>query len=220
MADVLAWNVDAQKFFETGLDKGVLYVRAADGTYPLGVAWEGLISVAEKPGGGEATDLYANNTKYASLISAETFEGTIEAYMFPNEWLVCDGVQEIAADAGVYAAQQARSSFGLAYRNWIGSDVEGQQAYYKLHLIYGCRVSPSEASRSTVNESPQAATFSWDFKSTPTNLTGFQPTSHLVIDSRYVDPTALAAIEDELYGDDVGPVTPNLPSPDEILALL
>lgn len=218
MAITMAWNVGVKKLYESGLDRPVLYVRDASGEYPLGVPWEGLISVSEKPGGAEITDLFANNEKYAQLVAAETFDGSIEAYTYPPEFGVCDGIVEV--DAGVVVAQQARSVFGLCYRTRVGSDVAGSDDGYKIHIIYGCLAQPSEVSRTTINDSPEAATFSWEFKTTPVNATGFRAVSKITLDSTTLLPADLAAIEAELYGDDVGPTIANLPLPDDLFALL
>lgn len=217
MAFNLAWNVSAEKFYESGIDRGVLYVRDANGDYPLGVAWEGLISVSEKPGGAEPTDLWANNVKYAQLISAETFDGSIEAYTFPDEFLVCDGIVEDTA-VGAFLSQQARSYFGLSYRSYVGSDAAGQMADYKIHVIYGCLVQPSEVGRTTINDSPEAATFSWEFGTTPVSATGYLPVSKITIDSRTISAAGLTAVEEALYGTDV-PADAELPLPDALLAL-
>ncbi|RLC97495.1 MAG: hypothetical protein DRI46_12940 [Chloroflexi bacterium] len=216
MAILLEWNVAAIKFFESGLDRGVLYARHTDGTYPLGVAWEGLMSVSEKPGGAEPTDLWANNTKYAQLVSAETFDGSIEAYTFPDEFLVCDGV--VVGVTGLLIAQQARTPFGLSYRTWIGSEAAGQTADYKIHCIYGCLIQPSEVSRATINDSPEAATFSWEFKTTPAAATGFAAVSKITLDSRDLAAPQLLAVEEALYGVDT-PTDAYLPLPDALIAL-
>lgn len=214
----LTWNASANKVFESGLDQGVLYMRSA-GTYPLGVAWEGLISVTEKPSGAEPTDLYANNAKYAQLVSAETFEGSIEAYTFPDEFLAAMGVlPDVTGLSEALLHQQPRVSFGLCYRTYVGSDALGQTADYKIHVIYGCLAQPSEVARSTINDSPEATTFSWDFKSTPVAATSYQPVSKMTFDSRNLTATDLALIEDELYGDAGGDA--NLPLPDALIALL
>lgn len=216
MAITLSWNAAADKFFESGIDRGVLYQRASNGEYPLGVPWEGLISVSEKPGGAEPTDLWANNVKYAQLMSAETFDGSIEAYTYPDEFLACDGVAE--GVAGLLVAQQTRVPFGMSYRTYIGNEAEGQTADYKIHVLYGCIVQPSEVSRSTINDSPEAATFSWEFKSTPAAITGFTPTSKITLDSRYLPAPQLTAVEEALYGDG-GVTDPYLPLPDALIAL-
>jgi hypothetical protein len=215
----ILWNVSANKVFESGLDRPVLYLRDVNGEYPAGVPWEGLMSLSEKPGGAEITDMWANNAKYASLVSPEIFDGSIEAYTYPDEFNACNGVIE-AAD-GVFAGQQGRSVFGLSYRTWVGSDAAGQYGSYKLHLIYGCLVQPSEVARATINDSPEALTFSWEFKTTPIPMTGFMNISKLTLDSSLLLPADLLAIEEQLYGETSGtPVTANLPLPDEILALL
>ena len=218
MTIILEWNVGAEKFYESGLDRGVLYVRDGAGDYPLGVAWEGLMNVSEKPGGAEPTDLWANNTKYAQLVSAEIFDGSIEAYTFPDEFMPCDGVVEEAA--GVMLAQQARSTFGMTYRSYVGSEASGQMSAYKIHIIYGCLIQPSEVSRATINDSPEAATFSWEFKTTPVSATGYLPVSKITLDSRTIAPADLADIEKELYGFAVDAPIPNLPLPDDLFALL
>jgi hypothetical protein len=210
----LVWNQSADKYFESGVDKGVLYVRIADGSYPLGVAWEGLTAVTEKPGGAEPTDLWANNVKYATLLSAETFEGTIEAYTFPDEFLECDGMVE--AEAGAVLHQQARTPFGLAYRTYNGNEAVGQMAEQKIHVIYGCIAQPSEVSRATLNDSPEAATFSWDFRTTPVAATGYNAVSKITLDSRNLTAAGLAAVEEALFG---GTADANLPLPDALLAL-
>lgn len=214
---LLTWNASADKKFESGLDRGVLYVKSA-GTYPLGVAWEGLMSLTEKPGGAEVTDLWSNNAKYSALVSAEIFEGTIEAYTFPDEFLPCLAILQHEDDSGMLIHQQARVEFGLCYRTWYGSDAVGQSGFYKLHLVYGCLSKPSEVSRSTINDSPEAATFSWEFSTTPVAATGFEPMSVITIDSEVLLPADLALIEDELWGDVAG--DPNLPLPDVLFALL
>ena len=220
MAWIAVWNQPSSKYFESGLDRPMLYLRDGTGAYPLGVPWEGLINVTEKPGGAEVTDLYANNAKYAQLVSVETFEGSIEAYTFPDDWLKADGILESAVGSGGFVAQQTRQQFGLSYRTYVGSDAAGAEAYYKLHLLYGCLVSPSEAARNTINESPEAATFSWEFSSTPVAVTGFKPTSHMILDSRTVAGASMTSIESLLYGETVGAIDPALPLPDAIIALL
>lgn len=215
MTNPLTWNVAANRVFESGIDKGVIYVRDGSGNYPLGVAWEGLISVSEKPGGAEPTDLWANNVKYAQLFSAETFDGSIEAYTYPPEFLVCDGIAE--ADTGVLVSQQVRQPFGLSYRTWVGSEAAGQQDWYKIHVVYGCVIQPSEVSRSTINDSPEAATFSWEFKTTPAAMTGYNATSKIVLNSTDLSANALTAVTEALYGDGVD--DPFLPLPDALLTL-
>lgn len=216
MAYLLQWDVTTLKKYESGIDRGVLYVRDGSGNYPLGVAWEGLINVTEKPGGAEPTDLWANNVKYAQLLSAEIFDGSIEAYTYPDEFLVCDGVEE--AVTGMLIGQQARSAFGLSYRTWVGSDAGGQYESYKLHCIYGCTIQPSEVARATINDSPEAATFSWEFKTVPVAMTGQLAVSKIVIDSATLGATQLTAVEEALWGVDT-PTDAYLPLPDALLAL-
>lgn len=218
MAINLSWNASADKKFESGLDRGVLYVQSA-GAYPTGVAWEGLINVTEKPSGAEITDLWANNAKYAQLVSVETFDISIEAYTFPDEFLACLGMVPDSTDPGVILGQQSRSAFGLAYRTWLGSDADGQTANYKIHLVYGLVAQPSEVSRATINDSPEASTFTFEAKSTPVAVTGSDPVSKITIDESVLTATNLTAIEETIYGDDI-PTTPSLPLPDALLALL
>ena len=213
---LLNWNVSTEKFYESGLDRGVLYVRDGSGEYPLGVPWEGLMSLSEKPGGAEPTDLWANNVKYAQLISAEIFDGSIEAYTYPDEFMMCDGVLEEAV--GVLVAQQTRSVFGLSYRTYVGSEAGGSMEAYKIHCIYGCLIQPSEVSRATINDSPEAATFSWEFKTTPVSATGLLAVSKIVLDSRNLPAAGLAAVELALYGEDPTPAA-YLPLPDDLIVL-
>jgi len=216
MAELLVWNQSALKFYESGLDRGVLYVRDGSGNYPLGVAWEGLINLTEKPGGAEPTDLWANNVKYAQLISTEIFDGSLEAYTFPDEFGVCDGVEE--AITGMHISQQARASFGLSYRTWVGSEAAGAQAEYKLHVIYGCLIQPSEVSRATINDSPEAATFSWEFKTVPAAMAGELPVSKITLNSADLPAPQMAAVKDALWGVDT-PTDAYLPLPDALLTL-
>lgn len=215
----LVWNVSAEKFYESGLDRGTLYVRDGSGDYTPGVAWEGLMSVSEKPGGAEPTDLWANNVLYAKLVSPEIFDGSIEAYQFPDEWFPCDGVAPHATLLGTFIHQQSRSTFGLAYRTRIGSDAGGDTLAYKIHLIYGCLAQPSEVARSTVNDSPEAATFSWEFKTTPVSTTSYGAISKLTFDTRTLTAGNLTVLENNLWGFD-DTTTPNLPLPDALFALL
>jgi hypothetical protein len=215
MAITLTWNVSADKYYESGIDRGTLYVRDGTGAYDPGVAWEGLISVTEKPGGAEATDLWANNVLYAKLISPEIFDGSLEAYTFPDEWLAADGVLPHGTHLGSYFHQQARSTFGLAYRTRIGSDELGVALGYKIHCIYGAIAQPSEVARNTVNDSPEAATFSWEFKTTPVNATGFGTVSKLTFDTRTLTAGNLTVLEDQLWGT----TGPALLLPDALFAL-
>lgn len=211
----LTWDGAGQRFYESGVDRGVLYVQETSGTYGTGVAWNGLINVTESPEGAEPSDMWADNIKYGSLRSAETFGGTIEAYTYPDEFEECDGNKMV--EEGVYIGQQTRKSFGFCYRTKIGNDVN-QDLGYKLHLVYGCTASPSEKSRDTINDSPEAATLSWEFDTTPVNVSGGDPTATIVIDSRTVNSTKLKALEDKLYGSDSAG-TPTLPSPDAVIAI-
>lgn len=208
----ITWDDSGKRFYETGVKNGVLYVQNSSGAYPEGVAWNGLTGVTESPSGGEATDLYADDTKYLSLLSTETFGATIEAYTYPDEFAVCDGSAELTE--GVIIGQQGRKSFGMVYKTTLGNDVDGNDYGYKLHIIYGCKASPSEKSYSTINDSPEAITFSWEVKTTPVNVTGGKPTASIVIDSTKVDADGLAALEKVLFGDES--TTARLPLPDEI----
>lgn len=193
----LQWDNVGERFYETGVDRGVLYPFAS-GTYAAGVAWNGLTAVTESPSGAEATPIYADNMKYLNLMSAEDFGATIEAYTYPDEFAACDGSAELAP--GVSISQQTRQAFGFSYRTKIGNDVDGDTYGYKIHLVYGAMASPSEKSRNTVNESPEATTMSWEVTTTPVNVAGFKPTAHLEIDSTKIDAEKLAEIEAILYG--------------------
>lgn len=214
MAKII-WDDTGSRFFETGVDQGVLYVQK-DGTYGTGVAWNGLTAVTESPEGAELTDLWADNMKYASMRSAEDFKATIEAYTYPDEFMACDGSAELTA--GVMIGQQTRSKFGLCYRTKVGNDVEGDAKGYKIHLIYGATAAPSEKAYQTVNDSPDAITFSWEVDTTPVSVKDHKPTATLVIDSTKVDKDKLAKIEAALYGDESA--EPKLLLPDEVLTLL
>lgn len=215
----LEWDKTGEHLYETGVDHGVLYFPDQTGAYKNGVAWNGLISVSESPSGAEATGQYADNIKYLNLISAEEFGATVEAYTYPEEFEACNGNKELVDNTGVYVGQQSRSVFGFCYRTMIGNDTDGQDHGYKLHLVYGCQVSPSEKAYQTINDSPEALTFSWELSTTPVNVTGKKPTALLVIDSTKIDSTKLARIEAKLYGDETstGAV---LPTPDEIAEIL
>lgn len=193
----LNWDETGNKLYETGVDRGVLYPMGQNG-YGTGVAWNGLTTVTETPSGAEATKLYADNIKYLEIRSAEEFGGTIEAYTYPDEWAECDG--SAAVVTGVYAGQQPRKIFGLCYRTVLGNDVDLDKHGYKLHLVYGCTASPSERSYATINDSPEAITFSWEFSSVPVPVEGHKPVSCITIDSTKVDPTKLKNLEDKLYG--------------------
>lgn len=212
---ILTWDNVGERLYETGVDKGVLYPQVS-GAYTKGVAWNGLIGVTESPSGAEPTPLYANNHKYLNLMSNEDFGATIEAYMYPDEFMACDGSAAIAT--GVYAGQQTRQTFGLSYRTLIGNDTEGTNHGYKIHLVYGCLASPSEKANATVNESPEAATFSWSVTTTPVEIAGFKPTAHLIIDSTKVPAEKLTELENKLYGDT--DTEAELPTPAEVIALV
>ena len=215
---VITWDETGKRFYETGVDHGVLYPISEAGKYTPGVAWNGLTALTETPEGAEIEDLYADNIKYLSLLSAETFGGTIEAYTYPDEFMECDGSKELAA--GVVAYQQTRKTFGLCYRTVLGNDVDGNDKGYKLHLIYGCKASVSERAYSTINDSPEAITFSWEFKSTPVTIAkeGFKPTSCIIIDSTKVAKEKMTLLENKLYGD--VSTEPELPLPDEVLSII
>ena len=214
----LVWDKTGDRLYETGVKNGVLYIPTA-GVYSKGVAWNGLTAVTESPSGAEATALYADDTKYLSLMSTEEFGATIEAYTYPDEFAVCDGSAELAD--GVMIGQQKRSTFGLCYKTTIGNDTEGNDHGYKLHIIYGAQAKPSERAYASINDSPEAITFSWEITTTPVNVTGAKPTASLVIDSTKADPSKLAALEDILYGKDGEPASePRLPLPDEIKSLM
>lgn len=215
----LTWDDTGKRFYETGVDRGVLYpLSAAGSTYNLGVAWNGLTAVTESPSGAEATAIYADNIKYLSLMSAEEFGATIEAYTYPDEFAACDGSAELAD--GVTIGQQDRKTFGLCYRTILGNDSQGNSLGYKLHLIYGCKASPSEKGYQTVNDSPEAITFSWEITTTPVSVTGLKPTACITIDSTKADPTCLAALEAALYGSTEPDGNPRLPLPDEVKTLM
>lgn len=212
----LVWDAVGERLYETGVDRGVLYPADATGKYPKGVAWNGLTGVTESPSGAEATALYADNGKYLNMYSAEEFGATVTAYMYPDEYAVCDGSATIAK--GVTIGQQTRSSFGMCYRTKLGNDVQGNDHGYKIHILYGCRCTPSEKAYNTINDSPDAINFSWTLTTTPVNVAGYKPTATLVIDSTQVDASKLAALEKVLYGDDA--TDARLPLPDEIVTLI
>lgn len=211
----LVWDQTGERLYETGVRNGVLYVQEA-GAYPKGVAWNGLTAVTESPSGAEATPLYADDIKYLNLMSNEEFGATIEAYTYPEEFAACDGSAALAA--GVYIGQQARKTFGLCYRTVVGNDVANNDFGYKLHLIYGALAAPSEKAYATINDSPEAITFSWEVSTTPVNVTGHKPTASITIDSTKVDVEKLAALEAILYGSESEEA--RLPLPDEIAELM
>ena len=212
----IVWDAIGEHTFETGVRNGVLYLKDAEGAYSNGVAWNGLTSVSESPEGAESTDLYADDIKYLTLMSAENFKATIEAYTYPVEFEECDGSATIAK--GVVIGQQSRKPFGLCYRTAIGNDTDGNEHGYKLHIVYGCQASPSEKQYSTINDSPEAITFSWEVSTTPVNVTGKKPTATLIIDSTKTDKAKLTALEAILYGSEQ--TEPRLPLPDEIATLM
>lgn len=211
----IVWDSTGERLYETGTDRGVVYPMSENGTYPKGVAWNGLTGVSESPSGAEATPLYANNHKYLELRSAEEFGGTITAYTYPDEFAECDGSKELAP--GVRAGQQKRKPFGLSYRTLIGNDVKDDEYGYKLHLVYGAIASPSEKEYNTINDSPEAVEFSWEFSTTPVSVDGFRPMAHIVIDSTKVDPVKLTSLENMLYGS--GSEEAKLPLPNELAEL-
>ena len=212
----IVWDAIGEHTFETGVRNGVLYLKDAEGAYSNGVAWNGLTSVSESPEGAEPTDLYADDIKYLTLMSAENFKATIEAYTYPVEFEECDGSATIAK--GVVIGQQSRKPFGLCYRTAIGNDTDGNEHGYKLHIVYGCQASPSEKQYSTINDSPEAITSSWEVSTTPVNVTGKKPTATLIIDSTKTDKAKLTALEAILYGSEQ--TEPRLPLPDEIATLM
>lgn len=214
----ITWDNTGERYYETGVKMGVLYPIQTGGVYTKGVAWNGLTAVTESPSGAEATALYADDIKYLNLMSNEEFGATIEAYTYPDEFAECDG--SAALSTGVMIGQQKRKTFGLCYRTTLGNDVDGSDYGYKLHLIYGCLAAPSEKAYATINDSPEAITFSWDVSTTPVSVSGFKPTSQITIDSTKVDETKLKSLEDILYGKDGDPsAEPKLPLPDEVAAI-
>lgn len=212
----LVWDKTGDRLYETGVKNGVLYVRGTDGAYEGGVAWNGLTAVTESPSGAEPTPLYADDIKYLNLLSNEEFAATIEAYTYPDEFMECDGSKSIAT--GVYIGQQARKTFGLCYKTTLGNDTDGNDHGYKLHIIYGALAAPSEKAYATINDSPEAVTFSWEVSTTPVEVTGAKPTASIVIDSTKADKTKLAALEAILYGSENA--EPKLPLPSEIVTTM
>lgn len=220
----LVWDKTGERLYETGVKQGVVYPQSSEGTYPKGAAWNGLTAVTESPSGAESTALYADDIKYLNLVSNEEFGGTIEAYTYPDEFAPCNGSVEAAP--GVNLGQQPRKQFGLCYRTGLGNDTEGYDHGYKLHLVYGALAAPSESAYATVNDSPEAITFSWEFSTTPVSVKDYKPVAHLEIDSTKVDKEKLTALEEILYGKD--PTTEDagdgkdarLPLPDEVIELL
>lgn len=216
----LVWDKTGERFYETGVKQCVLYIPTS-GVYSKGVAWNGITAITESPSGAEATALYADDIKYLNLMSAEEFGATIEAYTYPDEFAECDGTASLVD--GVTIGQQVRKTFGLCYRTTVGNDSDGNDHGYKLHIIYGALAAPSEKAYATINDSPEAITFSWEVTTTPVEVTGFKPTATIVIDSTKSDPTKLKALEDILYGkdgDSGSGTEPRLPLPDEIKTLM
>lgn len=212
----LVWDQSGKRLYETGVDHCVLYPIQTGGVYSKGVAWNGLTAVTESPSGADVNDIYADNMKYLGLVGAEKFGATVEAYTYPDEFAECDGSVELVKGATI--GQQNRKVFGMVYRTVIGNDVDGNEHGYKLHLIYGATAAPSEKAYNTINEDPEAITFSWELSTTPVNVTGHKPTASLTIDSTKADPTKLAELEKILFGDTE--TEPRLPLPDEIAQLL
>lgn len=210
----LVWDQVGERLYETGVDHGVLYIPDITGVYTSGVAWNGLTSVSETPSGAEANAQYADNIKYLNLISAEEFGATLEAFTYPEEFAEFDGL--VVPAPGVVVGQQPRKMFGLSYRTRVGNDVSGDEHGYKLHLVYGCIASPSEKAYNTINDSPEAITFSWEISTTPVPVTDYKPTSLIVVDSTTVEATALSDLEDQLYGNTL---TATLPMPDEVITI-
>ena len=221
----IVWDETGQKFYETGLDRGVLYPASSSGTYPQGYAWNGLTAVTENPSGAEATSQYADNIEYINMYSIEEYSATVEAYTYPDEFKECIGEVELAS--GVFIGQQARKSFGMCYRTKVGNDVDGDDHAYLLHIIYGARAGVSERAHNTINDSPEAVQFSWELSTVPVYVTDGKPTASIVIDSRTANSTKLAALEAILYGpaattgqNPTAAVDARLPLPDEIKTLM
>src|SRR5690349_5217225 len=212
---VLNWDAVGQRYYETGVDRGVLYLPDESGAYVNGYAWNGLETVTESPEGAEVTETYADNILYLNLISVERFKGTIEAYTYPNEFAECDGSVEV--ETGVFVGQQPRKTFGMSYRTRLGNDLEKEEYGYKLHLVYNALAAPSEKAFSTINDSPEAVSFSWEFSTTPAPVTGQKPTSLITIDSTKVGSADLTELEQFLYG--TAGTDPSLPSPDAVIAI-
>lgn len=212
----LQWDKTGEHFYETGVDHGVLYPMNDGGqTYATGVAWNGLTAVTESPEGAEVSAIYADNIKYLNLMSAEDFKATIEAYTYPEEFEQCDGSASLVQ--GVKIGQQSRKAFGFCYRTKVGNDLNPELGY-KIHIVYGATAAPTERAYETVNDSPEAITFSWEVSTIPVEVTGFKPTAHVEIDSTKVEPAKLAKIEAKLYGSETE--EPTLLMPDEIVALI
>lgn len=212
----LVWDQIGERQYETGVEQAAIYPMTTDGAFGTGAAWNGLTAVTESPSGAEATALYANNKKYGELTSAEEFGGTIEAYMYPDEFAECNGEKEMVK--GVMLTQQTRKAFGLVYKTLIGNDVAGAKYGYKLHFVYNAKAKPSEKANNTVNDSPEAGTMSWEFTTTPVSIEGFDPSAHIVVKSTDVDAEKLKALEAIVYGSESE--EPRLPLPDEIAGII
>jgi hypothetical protein len=219
MPPALTWDDIGERTYETGVDHGVLYPIDDTGEYTPGVAWNGLTTVTESPSGAASNPQYADNLKYLNLISAEEFGCTIQAFTYPDEFAQCDGSE--SPKEGVVVGQQGRKIFGLSYRTVLGNDIDGTDHGYKIHLVYGCQAAPSQKAYATINDQPAAIDFSWDVTTTPVPVTGLKPTALIVLDSTLLSAADLQALEDQLYGSDgTTPITPNLPLPDDLLALV
>lgn len=211
----IAWDLEGERLYETGTDRGVLYVRSG-GTYGTGVPWNGLTGVSEAPDGAESNPQYADNIKYLDLTSAENFKATITAFTYPDEFEECDG--SATPIPGVTLSGQERKTFGFSYRTKVGNDTDGEDAGYKIHLVYGAKAAPSQKDRKTINDSPEALEFSWEISTTPASVAEHRPTAHITINSMTLDPDKLKALETKLYGDETN--QPTLPTPDEVLTLV
>ena len=211
----IAWDLEGERLYETGTDRGVLYVRSG-GTYGTGVPWNGLTGVSEAPDGAESNPQYADNIKYLDLTSAENFKATITAFTYPDEFEECDG--SATPVPGVTLSGQERKTFGFSYRTKVGNDTAGEDAGYKIHLVYGAKAAPSQKDRKTINDSPEAIEFSWEVSTTPASVAEHRPTAHITINSMTLDPAKLTALEKKLYGDETN--QPTLPTPDEVLTLV
>lgn len=213
----LVWDKIGERLYETGIEQGVLYLKDSSGEYPEGVAWNGLISISESPSGAEANPQYADNIKYLNLMSAEEFGASVEAFTYPTEFALCDGSVQPTTAPGVKITQQPRRGFGLVYKTKVGSDTLGEDHGYKLHLVYDAMAAPTDKSYTTVSDSPEAMTFSWDLTTTPVPVSGFKPTAHLVVDSTKTAPAKLITLEKQLFGDTA---SAHLPLPDEVITIL
>lgn len=212
----LVWDQVGERTYKTGVEQAAIYPMGEGGVYGQGEAWNGLTSVTESPSGAEPTALYANDKKYVELMSAEEFGGTIEAYTYPDGFAACNGQAEVVS--GLKLTQQTRKPFAMVYKTLLGNDTEGTKHGYELHVVYNARVKPSETANSTVNDSPEAATMSWEFTTTPVEIEGYDPTAHIVLDSTAIDPEKLKAVEDKLYG--TVEAEPTLLMPDALITLV